>query len=86
MAYFSAWQSGGRDAYAGQLLIRTSRDPTGATAAVRQALHDIDSKLPILDVTTLRSRAYSSLHQERMITRFCSFFGLLALLLASIGL
>jgi predicted permease len=86
MAYFSAWQSGGREAYVGQLLIRTSGDLSGATAAVRRALHDIDSRLPILDVTTLRARAYASLHQERMITTFCSFFGLLALLLASIGL
>jgi len=86
MAYFSAWQSGGRDTYVGQLLVRTSGDPSGATAEVRRAVHDIDSKLPILDVTTLRARAEASLHQERMITMFCSFFGLLALLLASIGL
>jgi ABC-type antimicrobial peptide transport system permease subunit len=86
MAYFSAWQSGGREAYVGQLLIRTSGDPSGATAAVRRAVQDIDSRLPILDVTTLRARAYASLHEERMITTFCSFFGLLALLLASIGL
>jgi len=86
MAYFSAWQSGGRETYVGQLLIRTSRDPSGAAAGVRRTLHDIDSRLPILDVTTLRAQAYDSLHQERMITTFCSFFGLLALLLASIGL
>jgi predicted permease len=86
MAYFSAWQSGGREEYVGQLLLRTSGDPSGATAEVRQALHDIDARLPILDVTTLRARAYASLRQERMITTFCSFFGLLALLLASIGL
>ena len=86
MAYFSAWQSGGREAYVGQLLIRTSRDPSGAAAAVRRALHNLDARLPILDVTTLRSRAYASLHQQRMIAMFCNLFGLLALLLASIGL
>ena len=53
---------------------------------MRRAVHEIDSRLPILDVTTLREQAYESLRQERMITRLCSFFGLLALLLASVGL
>jgi len=86
MAFFSLWQEGGRDAYAGQLLVRTAGDPSGAANAVRRAIHEIDSRLPILDVTTLREQAYESLRQERMITRLCSFFGLLALLLASVGL
>jgi predicted permease len=86
MAFFSAWQSGGREAYVGELLIRTSKDPSGATAEVRQAMHQIDSRLPILDVSSLRRHIDNSLHQERMITNLCSFFGLLALLLASIGL
>ena len=86
MAFFSLWQQGGRDAYAGQLLVRTSGDPSGAANQVRRAIHEIDSRLPILDVTTLREQVYESLRQERMITRLCSFFGLLALLLASVGL
>ncbi|HLN02626.1 MAG TPA: ABC transporter permease [Bryobacteraceae bacterium] len=86
MAFFSAWQSGGREAYVGELLIRTSQDASGAAAEVRQAMHQIDSRLPILDVSTLRRHIDNSLDQERMITNLCSFFGLLALLLASIGL
>jgi ABC-type antimicrobial peptide transport system permease subunit len=55
-------------------------------AEVRQAIHLLDSRLPIINVTTLREQVDSSLYQERMITNLCSFFGLLALLLASIGL
>jgi predicted permease len=86
MAYFSAWQSGAGEAYVGELLIRTSHDAAGAAAEVRQAIHQIDSRLPVFNVTTLREQVDSSLYQERMITNLCSFFGLLALLLASIGL
>jgi predicted permease len=86
MAYFSAWQSGGWEAYVGELLIRTSHDASGAATEVRQAIHQLDSRLPIINVTTLREQVDGSLYQERMITHLCSFFGLLALLLASIGL
>jgi predicted permease len=86
MAFFSAWQGQGVDAFVGQLMIRTSGDASGASAEVRRAVHNIDSRLPIVDETTLRSRADASLREERMITNLCSFFGLLALVLASIGL
>lgn len=86
MAYFSAWQSAGRDAYANELLVRTSRDAPGAAAEVRQAFHQIDTRLPILRVTTLREQVDKSLQQQRTIAELCGFFGLLALLLASIGL
>jgi predicted permease len=84
MAFLSAWQSGDRGTR--ELVIRTSGDPTGVTAEVRRAIHEIDSRLPILRVRNLEDQVYESSHQERMIARFCSFFGLLALLLASIGL
>ena len=86
MAYFSAWQGYRREAYAGKLLIRTSHDASGAAAEVREAIHQIDSRLPIWGVTTLREQVDKSLHEQQMITNLCSFFGLLALMLASIGL
>ena len=84
MAFFSAWES--EEGGVRELIIRTSGDPTSVTAEVRRAIHEIDSRLPILRVTILGDQVYESSHQERMIARFCSFFGLLALLLASIGL
>jgi predicted permease len=84
MAFLSAWQS--KEWGSRELIIRTSGDPAGASAEVRRAIHEIDSRLPILRVRNLEDQVYESSHQERMIARFCSFFGLLALLLASIGL
>jgi len=84
MAFLSAWQSGERGTR--ELIIRTSGGPAGVSTEVRRAIHEIDSRLPILRVRNLEDQVYESSHQERMIARFCSFFGLLALLLASIGL
>ena len=86
MVYFSAWQTGGREAYVGEIVIRTSHNASGVAGEVRRALNDIDGKLPILRVTTLSEQVYNSVRQERVLARFCSSFGLLALLLASIGL
>jgi predicted permease len=89
MAFFSIWQAGldkHVDRYAHQFIVRTSHDATGAIAEVRQALTAIDSRLSILDIWTLHQQINESLHSERMVTQSCSFFGLLALLLACIGL
>jgi ABC-type antimicrobial peptide transport system permease subunit len=53
---------------------------------VRQVLSRIDRNLPIRDVTTLNAQVERALQQDRLLTTLTSFFGLLALLLASIGL
>jgi predicted permease len=66
--------------------IRTAADPTGVIAAVRQAAREIDSNLPLLDIKTLAKQVDETLVQERLIGAVSGFFGLLALLLAAIGL
>jgi predicted permease len=66
--------------------IRTTADPTGVIAAVRQAAREIDANLPLFDVKTLATQVDESLAQERLIGAVSSFFGVLALLLAAIGL
>jgi len=86
MGFFSAWQGGGRDAYVGEFIVRTKGDPSGAAAEVRRAFNEIDNRLPILSIGTLHDQVYSSFDSERIITRLCTLFGLLALLLACIGL
>jgi ABC-type antimicrobial peptide transport system permease subunit len=42
--------------------------------------------MPVFEVQTLASEVDSSIAQERLVARLSSFFGILALLLASIGL
>jgi predicted permease len=66
--------------------IRTAADPTDVIAAVRQAAREIDSNLPLLNVKTLAKQVDETLVQERLIGAVSSFFGLLALLLAAIGI
>src|SRR5262245_2174422 len=66
--------------------IRTAADPTQLIAAVRRAMEEVESNLPILTITTLATVVDQSLVQERLIGALCGFFGLLALLLTCIGL
>ncbi len=75
-----------RPQYANSLDIRARGDATALTDEVRQVLSKIDRNLPVRDVTTLTAQVDRSLRQERLLTTLTSFFGLLALLLASIGL
>jgi predicted permease len=66
--------------------IRTAGDPSNIIAAVRQAAREIDANLPLFNIKTLATQVDESLAQERLIGAVSSFFGLLALLLAAVGL
>ncbi|MGH9591905.1 MAG: FtsX-like permease family protein, partial [Bryobacteraceae bacterium] len=66
--------------------IRTAGDPLSVAPQVRQALAEVDSKLAISDVKSLRQQADSTFNQERLAARLIGFFGVLALILACVGL
>jgi ABC-type antimicrobial peptide transport system permease subunit len=83
MVFFSLWQ---QPTAGVEAVLRTTAAPLGLTAEVRQALKQISSKLPILRIGTLNSQIETALDQQKMITKLCSIFGLLALLLASVGI
>jgi predicted permease len=55
-------------------------------ARIRQAVASVDPNLPITSMRTLREQVASQLTQQRLIARLTSFFGILSLVLASIGL
>ncbi|HEX7360974.1 MAG TPA: ABC transporter permease [Bryobacteraceae bacterium] len=88
MAFFSLWQGqpAAWAAYIGDLIIRTQGDPSSVVPEVKRTLASIDSRLPILQITTLNHQIDNTLQQQRMITTLCSAFGILALLLAAIGI
>jgi predicted permease len=73
-------------AYSCTIHVRTLSDPTPLTGQVRQMINQIDDKIPIFGVTTLSDQLHENLGQERLIAQLVSFFGALALILASIGL
>jgi predicted permease len=53
---------------------------------VRQAIASVDPTLPISTVRTMSEQVSGQFTQQRLIARLTSFFGLLSLVLASIGL
>jgi predicted permease len=55
-------------------------------AQVRQAMAAVDPSLPIISIQTLKEQVAGQLRQQRLIAQLTSFFGLLSLVLASIGL
>ncbi|HKG22587.1 MAG TPA: ABC transporter permease, partial [Blastocatellia bacterium] len=66
--------------------LRTTGDPTSLATAVREVVRDVDSNLPVTEVKTQMAQASDTLRQERLFAKLLSFFGIVALLLASIGL
>jgi predicted permease len=66
--------------------VRTVGDPAPLLPAIRQAVREVDGNLPLFDVKTQVEQASQSLAQEWLFATLLSFFGLLALLLAALGL
>jgi len=61
-------------------------EPTALAATVRQTVRELDSNLPVTEISSQTARSQATLGQERLSARLLSFFGVLALLLAAIGL
>src|SRR5205814_9357893 len=84
-AYRPILQVQNSDAYISNVEIRTAGDPASLTPMARAVLKQIDPRLPVFDVTTLREQLSGRLQQEKLVAELVSFFGVLALLLACIG-
>ena len=68
------------------LAVRTRGELTAATAAVQRVLAEIDPEMQAFDVFSMSERVEKSLNPRRAPMLLSTAFGLLALLLASIGL
>ncbi len=66
--------------------VRTARDPEQIFSIVRKVVSGIDSNVPMYRVKTLEKQLDNSLITERLVAILSSAFGLLATLLAAIGL
>jgi putative ABC transport system permease protein len=66
--------------------VRTWQPPDAATASVRAAIAGIDSKLIVGNLRTMTQEIDANLLAERAIAMLAAAFGLLATLLAGIGL
>jgi len=68
------------------IVILTRPGANLSIAAVHQAMASVDPNLPIVSIRTMREQVANQFTQQRLIARLTSFFGILSLVLASIGL
>jgi predicted permease len=66
--------------------LRTAADPQAILPAIREVVAQVSTNLPLYDVRTEAGQIDRLLFQERLTARLGGFFGLLALVLACIGL
>jgi predicted permease len=66
--------------------VRFAGAATSVLPEVRDVIRQMDSRLPLLHVRTQQEQTQAQFTQEQLFARLSSFFGLLALLLAMIGL
>jgi FtsX-like permease family len=70
----------------GNLEIRTAGAPSALAPTVRQALSELEPALPVFDIVPLDQRLNRGLTNDRLIASLASAFGVVALLLACLGL
>jgi predicted permease len=66
--------------------LRTAMNPSSFVSQIPSVVGQMDQNLPVFQIRTESEQIDRQLFQERLIARLSSFFGLLALVLASIGL
>lgn len=75
-----------QNCYANTMLLRTTGDPAKTIAALRATVAAVDPNLPLLEITTIQEQVSNLISHDELISTLTSFFSLLALLLAAIGL
>jgi len=78
------WATGSE--YLGDIELRVAGKPENLEAAVRKTLADINPNLTVIDMVSLTEQLARNFNQDRLIARLTELFGLLALLLACVGL
>jgi predicted permease len=66
--------------------VRTNQDPVALTATVRSLIKGFDGSLPVYGVKTLTAQVDEIMFTDRLVTVFSLGLGLLASLLAAVGL
>ncbi len=68
------------------LHVRTKGEPMAMAGAVEQAVHSLNGDLPLYNIATLKDSMQMGSVFERLAVTFAGSFGLLALLLAAVGI
>jgi predicted permease len=67
------------------VLARTAGDPAAFSAAIQNAIHEVNAELPLFDVGTLREHIEAASTVQRVAGPATAVLGLLALILAAVG-
>lgn len=70
----------------GRIFVRSSGSAAAVTQSVRRTVRALDSNVQFGELGTMAEMVGASLATQKMLARLSGFFGLLALLLAAIGL
>jgi putative ABC transport system permease protein len=81
--YFPVLQNPG---YAMAVFLKTDVEPISLTQSLRKQVQAVDSNLPLFGERTMESVVADSLGQRKFVMQVVGLFGLLALLLAAIGI
>lgn len=68
------------------IVVDFSHPPASADALLRQALANVDPNLTLVDLRTFDAQVAGNFSQDRLMARLSGLFGVLALLLAAVGL
>jgi ABC-type antimicrobial peptide transport system permease subunit len=68
------------------LIIKTSSDPTAMVPTLQAAVRRLDVNIPLFDVRTIAAHLEISVFVQRMVASLLGAFGILAVLLATVGL
>ncbi len=68
------------------VVVRSKTDPLAPVSGIKAAISSLDTQLPILNVRTLSDIVSDSVESKRLVVWLASLFGLIALLLAAVGL
>jgi predicted permease len=83
MIYFPIWRPNARSR---SICIRTGRDSAQLAAAIRHEVTSVDPGIPVLSVRSMQEEIDNDILVDRLVATLSGFFGLLALLLAGVGL
>jgi predicted permease len=72
--------------FIGGMMLVTNLSPGALEPVLRKALAEVDPNLTITSVRTMRDQVARSFDQERAVASLAGLFGIVALLLASVGL
>ena len=68
------------------MILKFNQPQANVEALIRQTLSGIDPNLAVMDLRSFDAQVAGNFNQERLIARLTSLFGVLAVILASVGL